>query len=550
MTIKCQICQKEFKSIITNSHLKSHGITTAQYKERYGPDSLSSPEYRAKRSKKYSGKNNPMHGKKHSTTTLNKISSNRKGKVGRTGKYSEEGLESIRQGIENREEKYRDGVIARSRNPHTEDTKQKISESVKKYANDNLEELKQRGKKAYVTALENNNWKPPMQRLKESDPSRYLDKCMQSKNSIKEANKQRSDKLKSKIQERIGVSSLTILDEFKSKVSNLWTFKLCCKNCETEFTFTRQYFTDSKFNGKICPTCYPRSNKTSAAENEVHDFILNNYSGTIIRNDRTLLEGNKEIDIYLPELSLAIEYNGLYWHSESVLTYNGREKISDYLKHKELESKGIRLLTIYEDEWLFNTDIVKSILKNKLGVLNNKIYARNCYVKEISVQEARDFLNNNHLQGYNKSKIKLGLFSGNDLISVMTFSNRNISRKGNAWEIDRFATRLNTIVIGGANKLWKHFIREYNVNEVISYADKRWSNGDVYKLLGFERDIDSQPGYWYFRPNELKRIHRYSLRKNSNDNPDLTEYENRKNEGYLRIWDCGNAKWIWKRKSP
>jgi hypothetical protein len=127
----------------------------------------------------------------------------------------------------------------------------------------------------------------------------------------------------------------------------------------------------------------------------------------------------------------------------------------------------------------------------------------------------------------------------------MSFVKNNISRKSNNWEINRFASLLEHTVIGGASKLFKSFIKEVNPNTVISYADNRWSDGNLYQTLGFNKISDGTPNYWYFLPNSNLRIHRYTLRKTDSDDSNLTEYENRALQGYNRIWDSGSSKWVW-----
>jgi hypothetical protein len=544
MEIQCKICDQKFKSIITNSHLKKHGITTSEYKEKYGP--LSSKEYREKRSIQYSGENNPMYNKSHSTDTINKISSNRKGKLGRVGAYSEQGLKAIQEAVEKREERYNNGELSRpTRNKLGKDTKDKIAKSVSEYAQNNPEKLSERGKLAHKSAKSAGNWEHPMERLKVNDPEKYARCLEQSKETIKKANEERSKKLKKAIEEKIAEYNLVLIDETKTEQSKLWLYTLLCKNCDTEFKFTRQYFTDSKCTSKICPTCYPRKSNVSKSEAEIFEYVTT-LCDQAISNDRTILNG-REIDIYCPNEKLAIEFNGLYWHSESVLTHTGRDKLSDYLKYKTLKEQGIQLITIFEDEWINRPSVVKSILRSKFNKMNTRIYARKCSVREIDVKEAKVFLNSYHLQGYNKSKVKVGLYYEDELVSVMTFSTHNLSRKSYCWEIDRYAVKEGLIVVGGASKLFKHFVQLYDPEEVLSYADNRWSSGNLYHSLEFIKEKDTNPNYWYFLPNEMKRIHRFTLRKNSNDIQTLTEYENRLKQGYYRIWDCGSSKWIWKK---
>ena len=151
--------------------------------------------------------------------------------------------------------------------------------------------------------------------------------------------------------------------------------------------------------------------------------------------------------------------------------------------------------------------------------------------------------------GRGRSNYRFGLYYQDTLVSLMTFTNNNLSRRlNNVWEINRFASLLNTTVVGGASRLFRHFLKHINPDTVVSYADNRWSNGQLYQQLGFEKTSNGTPNYWYLLPNTTRRIHRFSLRKTVGDNPDLTEVQNRAAQGYLRIWDSGSSKWTWNKK--
>ena len=142
----------------------------------------------------------------------------------------------------------------------------------------------------------------------------------------------------------------------------------------------------------------------------------------------------------------------------------------------------------------------------------------------------------------------LGLFFENNLVSVMTFSSNNISRKlSNGVELNRFCSKVGYSVVGGAGKLLAYFQKNFNPDKIISYADNRWSLGNLYQSLNFTKVSEGVPNYWYFTKNSLTRIHRFSLRKNLSDDQTLSEVENRKNQGFLRIWDCGSSKWELKK---
>jgi hypothetical protein len=293
-------------------------------------------------------------------------------------------------------------------------------------------------------------------------------------------------------------------------------------------------------NGSRCTQC--KEWGTSIQEASIVEFVSSLCNDiNVLIHDRNLISPH-ELDIVIPEKRLAIEYCGLYWHSELA----GKDKNYHLNKLKACEEKGYRLITIFEDELVFNKDIVFSRLFNLLGKCNTTIYARNCVIKEVSSNEAILFCNKNHVQGYGSgSTIKLGAFYGNELVSVMTFSRPSISKgqkttKYGIWELHRFCSRLNYRIVGVASKLLKYFERNYEWNKIFSYADRRWSDGNVYEKLGFNFVGQTKPNYWYIK--NQKRIHRFNLRKTEEDSKNRTEWQIRKSQGWNRVWDCGNMK--------
>lgn len=313
-----------------------------------------------------------------------------------------------------------------------------------------------------------------------------------------------------------------------------------CSVCNsTESIPTETYKWRLKETGVPCIRC-SGINKGSLKEQAIKDFLGNNKI-SIIENKK-MLDG-LEIDIFLPDFNIGIEFNGLFWHNDTRIDKN-------YHLNKTVlaKEKGIRLIHIFEDEWDFKSDIIKSRILNLLGKSENKIYARNTIIKEISYEEEYLFLETNHIQGHTKSSIKVGLFYNDKLVSVMSFGKVNLSRgikNKDIIELLRFASLKNYNIVGAASKLFQYFIRKYNPTEVLSYSDNRWNTGNVYNNLDFRYAGETGIGYWYIDLRAGKRIHRFNLRKNKNDNQELTEYENRLLGGYLRIWDCGNSKWIW-----
>ena len=326
-----------------------------------------------------------------------------------------------------------------------------------------------------------------------------------------------------------------------------------CNKCSSKFTYTKQVFYPSKYKGKICPTCYPKDQpKKSKSELEIFDFISKYFLDAISGYKHDKKYHGKEIDIFIPSKNIGIEFNGLYWHSEDVLLSLNQSPKKDYEKQQFFLNQGIQLINIFEDEWELKKEIVKDRLLHILNIANTKtkIFARKCVVAEIPSKTANAFCQENHIMGRGRSNIRLGLFFENNLVSVMTFSSNNISRKlSNGVELNRFCSKVGYSVVGGAGKLLAYFQKNFNPDKIISYADNRWSLGNLYQSLNFTKVSEGVPNYWYFTKNSLTRIHRFSLRKNLSDDQTLSEVENRKNQGFLRIWDCGSSKWELKKRA-
>lgn len=318
--------------------------------------------------------------------------------------------------------------------------------------------------------------------------------------------------------------------------------------CGHEFNASYNNFSYNKFfvNNCRCPFCHTISN----FQKEVYDFIkfLDN---TAIYNDRkTLKKFKKEIDIYLPDKKIGFECDGLYWHSENLV---GKKYQME--KSQICEKNNIRLIHIFEDEFIKNKNIVFNKIRHIIGKDNNseKIYARKCKIEIISKKEKNDFLNNNHLQGTCSSSINLGLKYQNKLVAVLTFSKPRPGigkSKTNKirYELARYATDINYRIIGGFSKLLKYFTDNYNFDEIYSYGDLRWvnANNNVYLKNNFKLTQISPPNYWYFYNNT--RYHRFGFTKKSIKRkfPDiydsnLTEFQMMDKTEYKRIWDCGTA---------
>ena len=314
---------------------------------------------------------------------------------------------------------------------------------------------------------------------------------------------------------------------------------LKCSTCDNNYSLSRELLSLRYHKDRvICTNCNPLYNKnTSYCESDLRSF-LNSINIDFKSNDRTILNG-KELDIYIPSHNLAIEFNGLYWHSELF-----RDSKYHLNKTEECEKKGVQLIHIFEDEWKYKKEIVQSRIKNILGLTENRVFARKCDIKKVSIKHKAKFLDDNHIQGTVSSKYNFGLFYNDELISLMTFGKGRIAMGGHSeqYELSRFCNKLNTNIIGGASKLLKYFIKNYKPKEIISYADRRWSQGDLYQMLNFNYTHSSKPNYWYVVGDIRK--HRFGFRKNKlvTAGFDLTKTEREimLERGIYRIYDSGS----------
>jgi len=270
----------------------------------------------------------------------------------------------------------------------------------------------------------------------------------------------------------------------------------------------------------------------SNGEKEMYDFVKS-LDETAINNDRTILKP-KELDIFVPSKNIAIEFDGLFWHKDENLL----------IKTNQCADKGIRLLHFYEDEWEYKKDICKSIISSALGIFEQRVYARKCKIKNLSTDEYNNFLDNNHIQGFINTPIRIGLFYNEELIQCIGIGKSRYS--ADEFELYRMCTKLNHQVIGGFSKLLKHLCKYYNINILYSYVDRRLFDGNGYKKIGFSILKETKPSYFYFK--NLKRENRIKYQKHKlkkileNFDDSLSEIDNMKNNGFALIYDCGTYK--------
>lgn len=249
--------------------------------------------------------------------------------------------------------------------------------------------------------------------------------------------------------------------------------------------------------------------------------ILDRCNIEYFENIRSVLSSKKELDFYIPSHSLAIECNGLYWHSEVKID----DKQYHLKKTEECESLGIQLLQFFENEIGEKTEIVESMILSKLG-LSKRIYARQCTIKDVDFNVYKDFTNKNHLQGFATAKIVKGLYYNDELICLISLSKPRFDGYEVDYELVRFATKNGYTVVGGFSKLMKLFEN----NSIMSYANRRWSMGNVYTTNGFKHIKNTNVGFFYYKHN-VGVVSRYADRRPLNEVL---------NDGFIRIFDCGN----------
>jgi hypothetical protein len=392
---------------------------------------------------------------------------------------------------------------------------------------------------------------------------------------------------------KIEVKNLTndgydVLDEYKTNKDKM-RFKH--KECDTVFEMSPNNFLNSNVKTK-CPVCRKKELKeikkttlpkkkpisesvTSNEEikpkvktkntelknkllKEFIDFIKKIYKGEISINEKEVIKGFN-FEVYVPEKKIAFNFISL---TTGTTRFVDRTYYRDMMQR--CNEEGIRLLQIFEDEWLNKSKIIKDKCKYTLGLTKStkRIYARNCYVEEITKPQKRDFLNKNHIQGNDAAQILLGLWYKVEdeeyLVAVMTFCKPRIfmgmKNSSYDYELSRFATCINYSVIGAFSKIFAYFKKQYEWNKLVTYADRRLSNGNLYLKNGFINDHNSDPNYFYIAPNSLVREYRYGYRKQKLQEkfpdiylPEKTEKQILEEANYSRIYDCGNMVFIYNR---
>ena len=317
-------------------------------------------------------------------------------------------------------------------------------------------------------------------------------------------------------------------------------FKIRCLRCQN----IRE---TSKVNTIIKNTCgyCSGSTKTSAAEIEIKEWFeslglkVNKYKFA----ERA---GGIEIDVYLPDLKVGIEYCGLYWHNEESPT----PRPIGYHSHKLAKANrdGIRLITIFQDEWRDRKEQVKGFLLSVVHKNSRKLFARKTQLRSLSKEEARAFMNLHHIQGATRFDASFGLFFGDELLGAVSGSTHHRPGKKATYVLNRLAFKNDVAISGGSSRLLKALIsyaRSQGFKTITSWSDNRWSEGKVYDQIGFKLDGKLKDDYSYVDGQD--RISKQSCQKKFlivKGAIGSTESEMAKSLGYKKIWDCGKKRWV------
>jgi len=417
------------------------------------------------------------------------------------------------------------------------------------------EKIKQTNIQRY--GVENPNQRPEiLEKTRETNIERYGVEYIMQSSEMKEKARQTSlekfghdhassspeiqEKVRQTNLERFGHEYASSSPEFKEKVR---------QTCLERFGYENP-FLSPEIQEKVRQTnierygsAYP-THKFGKTQKEIQDWL--NSFGFNFQSDHTVL-GSKEIDLYDSKLNFAIEYCGLHWHHEN----SPQPRPSNYhiSKFNICKEKGIQLITIFEDEWLNNQEVIKSVILSKLGVFEKRLYARKCIAKEISKKDFTDFCDKHHVQGGNSlAKVCFGLYYEDELIGVMDLGVHHRKQTKGEMVLTRLCFKAGHQIVGGASKLFSHCVnwcKNNGIKKIISWSDSRWSNGSIYKNLNFKLEEELGSDYAYVNMSYPKeRISKQSQMKCNTGCPkDISEKEWALQNGLSRIWDCGKVRW-------
>lgn len=311
-------------------------------------------------------------------------------------------------------------------------------------------------------------------------------------------------------------------------------------------------------------SCSRCNHMKSKGEEAVRDFC-SNLAKTQWRV-KPFLDSPQELDVFVPEAKLAVEYCGEYYHAAASEAVEPKMRTKHHKKYLDAKALGVRVITLYESEWRERNHAIRRLLRNALGKGKGKLMARKCELRKATAAAARVFYDRYHPQGGAGSGEHYALFWNGKMVACMRFTfganDRGAGAANRAWTLTRYATRVT--VSGGASRLFKAFVGEFNPPEVKSFSDNRFFDGGMYVQLGFALAEETAPDYqvWHnrlglrpkaqFQRREIpKRLAELGISDTFNPETDpRTEAEMTYLMGARRLYDCGKKRWVWRAKLP
>lgn len=535
--IKCQICNQEFQSMITSTHLKSHDMTTKQYKDLYGKDSVSSPEFRRRQSERNSGANNPNYNNKWTEEQKAQMSDQMKGNVpwNKGVKFQDT---SVQQAVvAKRELRYLSGELVRAKTVISDELKLHLSSKTKEYATANPDKIKERSIKASNTRKE-----------------RKLPGSMKGKTHSVETKKKLSDISSARTalikEETINQRKQLLLEHNITFISHsdYRKYSLRCNICNYEFSCSISYYIKSIKTKRICPICNPRnySNTTSKGEQEVYEYVKT-LSANAINNDRVLLKPptggkSKEIDILLPDLKIAIEYNGIYWHSRKLFESLGKSNTSDNEKRLLIESFGYTSIQINECDWESKKKSISRYLKS---VISNSATEYKCNyeykISKLTIKNAESLFNRYSLRGSTEFDVAYGIKVKNKIVAAMSFKrDNNIS-----WQLCNYIALDTECELYFLKILMDYFITTHRPDTINYRMDNCYPTNKLLTNIGMHKVGETDPDYWLYKGKQ-DRIH-YSELVKPVEYKNMTDIEYFELQGYMALYDNGMSLWQWEQ---
>ena len=342
---------------------------------------------------------------------------------------------------------------------------------------------------------------------------RYARFCSPQCWSICVKTEEEQQKRKQKTLERFGVEEYGLSEEYRVKME-----------ASVE---TRRQKQNERLRHSFLDGCARYEDTSTDAQQQLVDFVRSVYDGRIEENTKAVIPP-QELDVYLPDLNLALEYNGLWFHSSLFLSDNYHRD-----KTEECQRQGIRLIHVFEDDWIYRRAIMEDILRTAIDPRRRqRAYARRCLIETLNLQQTNDFLERNHLQGGVLTQtVAYGLMFDGVLVALASFV-----RYRDSYVLQRYSVRLGLTVLGAFSRLLCHFIKQHAPRKIVTYCDRSIFTGDIYRRCGFRPVYVSRPQFTFLDIEQHRRLPKQVLRGLGNG-------YRRQDDPFPRVYNCGLVTW-------